>query len=127
MSVEMEHMLNKKIAKLEKENKGLKRLLGLEKEWSQNDGNVIEQFSKVLEKRNDELQALKNRYRWRDVEKELPEVFGRKYENVVEDVAGQRWIGFFFEDGAWEVIGDDYVKPMRWMPLPELEKGDDDV
>ena len=49
----------KKVAKLEKELEEARALLGLEKGWSHNDGNVIESFSKVLEKRNKTLDEFK--------------------------------------------------------------------
>ena len=44
--------------KLKAENQELKKALGLEEEWSHNDGGVISSFSDVLEKRNEEIKGL---------------------------------------------------------------------
>ncbi len=52
--------------RLEKDNAELKKTLGLEKEWSHNDGGVIKSFSDVLEKRTEEIKA--HFKRWKSLE-----------------------------------------------------------
>ena len=117
-------VLAKKLGEVKKENQELKKLLGLEKEWTQNNAGVITDFSKVLDERNKELKELKNRYRWRKVEDELSEPFtnvpilAKSGSMYVADHIGSNSV--YLQTWRINRSSIDFNETTHWMPLPEV-------
>ncbi len=81
--------------------------------------DLVEQANVLAMRRISALEAQLDRYRWRRVEKEMPE--DETYMQVIGFGGVQR--ARYMGEGEWfDEEGNQVLDVIRWMPLPEPPK-----